>query len=142
MTEPTDAPSARQLVALVVLVAVGVAGFVTLYALTPAEDRGGLLDRLSTLLPALAAVGTGAAAWLGIRRVRSEHGQALAQISYQTNGVLTKRIRDAVSEALAVTGVGDRRHHSDPHPDPTPPSKGAPDEQVTPPDHTAQAGAA
>lgn len=104
-----NAPSTRQLVALVTLVVAVLATLCVLYALTPATGRVGLWDKLTVAGPGAGAglVAT-VVAWLGIRRVsaaQTEHTEQLQQITHQTNGVLTQRMEEIVARQLDVRGL-------------------------------------
>lgn len=103
--DSTSSPSTRQLVALVALVVAVLAAAVALYALTPEAGRVGLWDKLTTAGPGAGALVGSVLAWLGVRRIRDDHGAQLATIHRNTNGVLDQRIRDGVSAVLADAGL-------------------------------------
>lgn len=101
-------PSTRQLVALVALVALVLTAGCVLYALTPAGSRVGFVEWLKTSGPGAGALIVALLGWFGVRRANATqetHTEQLAQITHQTNGVLSKRISDVVEAALDARGL-------------------------------------
>jgi ABC-type arginine transport system permease subunit len=89
-------------VAAVTLVALGLIGAVVgLYALAPAADRPSLSPLFGALAAGIPGVFGAALVYFNSRRQHAETTGAIDVVRTQTNGVLSERMINAVSEALA-----------------------------------------
>jgi hypothetical protein len=96
-------PPVRALVALVALVAVVLAGFLALYAISPADQRPDVWAVLRNAWPSIVTGTLSMLAWLGVRRVSAQHSETahtVDTIERRTNGELDQRMIDAARVAV------------------------------------------
>lgn len=111
------------LIAAVALAVAMIAAVVGLDVSGNSSSSGTVLGFGSPLVVALLAVARVDLVTAGQNQQLEQHGEQLAQITRQTNGVLDQRIRDGVRDVLADAGlIPTAGQQLEPEPPPAPPT--------------------